>query len=124
MAHPVILVAEDEPMVAHDLCDTVEAAGFIVEGPFDDASSAMLAFQKHKPDLAILDINLAGGNAYWLAEQMMAENVPVIFHSGEVNSEEVHALYPKASTLSKPCPPGVILDTVQQALDGIDRSRP
>jgi two-component system, response regulator PdtaR len=117
MAHAVILVAEDEPIVAHDLCDTVEEAGFIVEGPFDDPSSAMLSFQKNKPDLAILDINLAGGTAYSLAEQMMAEDVPVIFHSGQVTSEEVQALYPKASALSKPCPPAVILDTVQQALD-------
>lgn len=120
MAHQVILVAEDEPIVAHDLCDTVEEAGFIVEGPFDDASSAMLSFQKHKPDLAILDINLAGGTAYSLAEKMMAEDVPVIFHSGQVTSEEVQALYPGASALSKPCPPNVILDTVQQALDSAE----
>lgn len=118
MTHPVILVAEDEAIIAHDLCDTVEEAGFIVSGPFDDASSAMLAFQKHKPDLAILDINLAGGTAYSLAEKMMAEDVPVIFHSGQVTSAEVRALYPKASSLSKPCPPAVILETVQQALDG------
>lgn len=118
MAQPVILVAEDEAIVAHDLCDTVEEAGFIVEGPFDDPSTAMLAFQKQKPDLAILDINLHGGTAYSLAEKMMAEDVPVIFHSGQVASEEVQAMFPKAATLSKPCPPAVILDTVQQALDG------
>lgn len=117
MTHPVILVAEDEPLVAHDLCDTVEAAGFIVEGPFHDAGAAMRAFEAHKPDLAILDINLAGGTAYSLAERMMAQDVPVIFHSGEVTSAEVRALYPRASALSKPCPPSVILDTVQQALE-------
>lgn len=120
MAQPVILVAEDEAIVAHDLCDTVEEAGFIVEGPFDDAADAMLAFEKQKPDLAILDINLHGGTAYSLAEKMMAQDVPVIFHSGQVTSEEVQALYPGASALSKPCPPAVILDTVQQALDGAD----
>ncbi len=117
MTQPVILVAEDELIVAHDLCDTVEEAGFTVAGPFDDASSAMASFEKHKPDLAILDINLHGGTAYSLAEKMMAQDVPVIFHSGAVTSAEVRALYPKASTLSKPCPPAVILDTVQQALD-------
>lgn len=117
MTHPVILVAEDEPIVAHDLCDTVEEAGFIVAGPFDDASSALRSFEKNKPDLAILDINLAGGTAYSLAEKMMAQDVPVIFHSGQVTSAEVQALYPKASALSKPCPPAVIIETVQQALD-------
>ena len=117
MAHPVILVAEDEAIVAHDLCDTVEEAGFIVEGPYDDASSALQAFEKNKPDLAILDINLHGGTAYSLAEKMMAQDVPVIFHSGQVTSDEVHALYPRACALLKPCPPAVILETVQQALD-------
>ena len=117
MTQPVILVAEDEMIVAHDLCDTVEEAGYAIEGPFGDPSSAMLAFQKQKPDLAILDINLAGGTAYSLAEKMMAEDVPVIFHSGQVTSDEVQALYPKASALSKPCPPSMIIDTVQQALD-------
>ena len=117
MAYPIILVAEDEAILAHDLCDTVEEAGFIVEGPFGDASAALRSFQNHKPDLAILDINLDGGSAYSLAETMMAEDVPVIFHSGQVTSEEVHALYPKASSVSKPCPPAVMLDTVQQALD-------
>ena len=117
MTHPVILVAEDELIVAHDLCDTVEEAGFIVEGPFDDPSDAMLAFEKRKPDLAILDINLQGGTAYSLAEKMMAKDVPVIFHSGAVTSDEVQALYPNASALSKPCPPAVIIDTVNQVLD-------
>ena len=117
MAHPVILVAEDEAILAHDLCDTVEEAGFIVEGPFDDASSALRAFEKNKPDLAILDINLHGGTSYSLAEKMMAQDVPVIFHSGELTSDEVQALYPKASTLAKPSPPAVVLDTLQQVLD-------
>lgn len=118
MAQPVILVVEDEAIIAHDLCETVEAAGYTVEGPFYDPSSAMLSFQKHRPDVAILDINLAGGTAYSLAERMMADDVPVIFHSGQVDSNEVQALYPKASALAKPCPPAVLIDTVQQALDG------
>ena len=49
-----VLVAEDELIVGYDLCDTVAEAGYLVEGPFDDLSSAMLAYQKMKPDVAIL----------------------------------------------------------------------
>ena len=48
-----ILVAEDEPIVAFDLCDTVEEAGYEVEGPYSGVSSAMLAARKGKPYLAI-----------------------------------------------------------------------
>lgn len=111
-----ILVAEDEMIVAFDLCDTVEEAGFEVEGPHAGISSAMLAFQKKKPDLAILDISLDDGNVFPLARMLAQENVPIIFHSGRHTSEEVSAHFPTATTLMKPCPPAEILQTVNAVL--------
>lgn len=117
MGQPVrVLVAEDELIVGYDLCDTVAEAGYEVEGPFDDISSAMLAFQKNKPDVAILDVQLGDGIVYPLAEQMMAENVPVIFHSGQLTPGEVARRYPSAQALAKPCPPADVIASVQQAL--------
>ncbi|MDG6077606.1 response regulator [Erythrobacter litoralis] len=112
-----MLVAEDELIVGVDLCDTVEEAGYIVEGPFDEIASAALSFQKHKPDLAILDVQLGDGVVYPLAEQMMAENVPVIFHSGQLTPAEVHRKFPSAKALAKPCPPAEVIQTMQAALD-------
>lgn len=110
-----VFVAEDEPIIALDLCNTVSEAGYIVEGPFNNLSSAMLAYQKQKPDVAILDIQLGDGIVYPLAEQMMAENVPVIFHSGELSTKEMMARFPNARALAKPCPPAEVLQTVQSA---------
>ncbi|MEL7445936.1 MAG: response regulator [Pseudomonadota bacterium] len=114
---PSILVAEDEPVIAFDLCDTVEEAGFRVEGPHSDISSAMLAFQKEKPDLAILDVSLDDGTVFALAEKLNDENVPIIFHSGQFSHEEVEQRFPNATTLAKPCPPADMLSTVVKALD-------
>ena len=114
-----VFVAEDEPIVALDLCDTVAEAGYVVEGPFNNLSSAMLAYQKHKPDVAILDVQLGDGIVYPLAEQMMAEDIPVIFHSGELTRQEMSARFPKARTLTKPCPPAEVLHTVQSATASI-----
>ena len=110
-----VLVAEDELIVGEDLCQTVAEAGYIVEGPFDDLSSAMLAYQKMKPDIAILDVQLGDGIVYPLAEQMMAENVEVIFHSGQLTPEEVATRFPKAQALQKPCPPAQVIHSVQRA---------
>ncbi|MBX7493671.1 response regulator [Qipengyuania sp. 1NDW9] len=110
-----VLVAEDELIVGYDLCDTVAEAGYLVEGPFDDLSSAMLAYQKMKPDVAILDVQLGDGIVYPLAEQMMAEDVPVIFHSGQITPQEVASRFPQAQALSKPCPPAEVLETVNRA---------
>ena len=113
-----VLVAEDELIVGHDLCDTVQEAGYIVEGPFDEIASAALAFQMNKPDLAILDVQLGDGVVYPLAEQMMAENVPVIFHSGRLTPDEVHRTFPSARALAKPCPPSEVIQTLQDMLGG------
>ncbi len=113
-----ILVAEDEPIVAFDLCDTVEEAGYLVEGPHAGASTAAQACDSDKPDLAILDITLEDGEVFALAERLEADNVPIIFHSGRHKEADVKARFPKATTLTKPCPPADMLSAVNGALEG------
>lgn len=112
-----ILVAEDELIVAFDLCDTVAEAGFEIEGPHAGISDAMLAFQKEKPDLAILDIELDDGIVFPLAQKLADENVPIIFHSGRHSREEVQERFPHAKTLAKPCPPAAMIQAVNQVLE-------
>lgn len=114
--HPVILVAEDEAIIGYDLCDTVEEAGYIVEGPHGDVSSAMRAVQSNRPDLAILDIALGDEMVYPLAERLMEQHVPVIFHSGHVAPEDMLARFPEVRALAKPCPPTAMLENVAAAL--------
>ena len=111
-----ILVAEDEMIVAFDLCDTVEEAGFQVEGPHAAITSAMFAFQKEKPDLAILDVSLDDGNVFPLARKLQAENVPIIFHSGRTSDDEIREHFPDATIRAKPCAPHDLLAAVTEAL--------
>lgn len=112
-----ILVAEAEQIIATDLRDTVEEAGYEVEGPHSGISSAMLAFQKARPDLAILDITLDDGVVFPLAKKLAAERVPIIFHSGRETSEAVKAQFPEATTVIKPCPPADMISAVNGALE-------
>ncbi|MEE4204809.1 MAG: response regulator [Erythrobacter sp.] len=111
-----ILVAEDEMIVAYDLRDTVEEAGYRVEGPHAGISSAMFAFQKQRPDLAILDIQLNDGMVFEFAEKLAEQGVPIIFHSGFHTREEIAERFPGARTLEKPCPPAEMLDAVNEVL--------
>lgn len=99
-----VLVTEHQPVFGHDLCDTVAEAGYVVEGPFEDLSSAMLSYQKNKPDIAILGVQLGDGIVYPFAERMMAEDVTVIFHSQQMTQLECAARYPNAQSLAKPSP--------------------
>lgn len=116
MAQQCVLVAEDEFIIGVDLCDTVEEAGYEVEGPYDSANSAIDAIERRRPDLAILDVRLDDGEVFPLAEKLMAANVPVIFHSGEVSPDEVSGRYPQAHALAKPCPPDQMIETMRAAL--------
>jgi DNA-binding response OmpR family regulator len=111
-----ILVAEDEFVTAFDLCDTVEEAGYEVEGPHAGISSAMLACQKAKPDLAILDVELCDGLTYELAQRLIDDNVPVILQSEREDTLTVAARFPGATTIAKPCPPAELLDTMCRVL--------
>ncbi|UAB77618.1 response regulator [Erythrobacter sp. SCSIO 43205] len=112
-----ILIAEDEAILAYDLAETVEAAGYRVEGPHPGISDAMYAFQKEKPDLAILDVELSDGNVFSFARKLKAEDVPVIFHTGSLSQREITDRFPDAIVRIKPCPPTSILDAVGEALE-------
>lgn len=111
-----ILVAEDEFITAFDLCDTVEEAGYEVQGPHAGISSAMLACQKERPDVALLDIELADGLSLELAQKLIDENVPVILHSEPEDTRALAMRFPRATTLVKPCPPAKLLDTVSRVV--------
>ena len=50
------------------------------------------------------------------AEKMMAQDVPVIFHSGQVSPDEMHDRFPGALACAKPCPPNQIIETMRAAL--------
>lgn len=115
MAH-TILVAEDDYIDGVDICDTCEEAGYIVEGPHDGLSSAMLALQKERPDLAILDFRLGEGSLIALAQLLSEEKVPIIFRSDTAAPPELAERFPQAATVPKPCPPAQFIDTLHRML--------
>ncbi len=55
-----ILVVEDEIIIADSICDQLEALGYEVLEPAISYTEALETLEREKPDLAILDIQLAG----------------------------------------------------------------
>lgn len=55
-----ILVVEDEIVIADDICDMLSDLGYETLEPVINYTEAIEALENHKPDLAILDIQLAG----------------------------------------------------------------
>jgi len=114
---PIVLVVEDEFIIALDLSETVKDLGYRVEGPFVSQQNALTAISRVLPDLAILDVFTADGEVFPLADQLTKAGVPIIFHSGHVSTCEMRERYPDAQAVSKPCPPDQLIGMLQVALD-------
>jgi len=55
-----VLIVEDEPIIAEDIKECLEDIGFQVSAIAHDGKSALLALEKKRPSIAILDIHLNG----------------------------------------------------------------
>ncbi|MCB9333271.1 MAG: response regulator [Lewinellaceae bacterium] len=76
-----ILIVEDEPLYASQLEMLIDRMGYEVVGAFDNAFDALDCFHREKPDLLLLDINLAGevDGIELAARANRARAVPVVF---------------------------------------------
>ena len=116
---PKILVAEDEMIVAFDLCETLEEAGFHIDGPHATIASARRAIDREQPVLAILDVSLRDDLSYPLAKDLEAQGVTVMFHSGLHSRDSIKRHFPDAKVLLKPCPPADVLAAVSARMEPV-----
>lgn len=107
---PRVLIMEDDYIVGLDMVEQAKVIGLKVDGPHATLAEGKAAAHQHKPDLAILDIELKDGRVFPLAESLTAQGVPIIFHSAHAGDSDLETRYPKARICAKPCPPNVILD--------------
>jgi DNA-binding response OmpR family regulator len=115
-----ILIVEDDLVVAADMEEALKEAGFEVLPPARDAEQAMQLARAHRPDIALVDIELLGATTgIELACQMRQElNIPSIFVSGHSDPKTVAASAEAQpiSWLKKPFGPGSVVASVQLAL--------
>ena len=115
-ARPTVLVVEDEFIIALDLSETVRDIGMDCEGPFRGIEGAFVAIDRKMPDCAILDVMTDDGEVFPLADALQEAGVPIIFHSGHLSDKDVCDRYPDAIACAKPCPPDVLIASVNKAL--------
>lgn len=81
-----LILADDEPIIVHGLQKIInwEQLGIHIVATCNDGASALELLIQHKPDLAILDINMPGKTGLEILEGLRAAHVDtkVIFISG------------------------------------------
>ncbi|MDH7972405.1 response regulator [Sphingomonas sp. AR_OL41] len=113
-----ILIVEDEAMIALGLELAALDLGAIVAGSVGSAAAAMLLLDSTRIDAAILDANLEDGEASPVAERLMAQSTPFIFHSATGIPAALRAGYPDLTIVRKPARPEWVLSRLFEEIAG------
>lgn len=98
---PRVLLVEDEALVAMLIQDCLSEFGFQVIGPVSTASDALAVADDGHFDAAVLDINLADGTVYEVAERLASRGVPFVFVTG-YDADSVDSRFGDVQILQKP----------------------
>jgi len=82
LAGRTVLVVEDESIISFLLEDMLAALGCGAVQHAGSVATALARIGEETPDLAVLDVNLAGEPAYPIAEALDELNVPFVFATG------------------------------------------
>lgn len=96
-----VLVVEDEPLLALDMAQTLEEAGYEVIGPAASVKEALNLIERTECDAAVLDMNLRSETAEPIAHALIARGTPFISLSGYSASQRPE-VFRESIALSKP----------------------
>jgi CheY-like chemotaxis protein len=96
-----VMLVEDESLIAMLLEDMLEELGHIVVGPYGDLTKAIDAATIEAIDIAILDVNINGGDTFPIAVALASRDIAFIFATG-YNRSSLPLQYREGPVLQKP----------------------
>lgn len=116
LAGHTVLIMEDEFIIAMDLESEILDTGATVLGPFARSSEGLETLRDQRPDIAILDVALADGEVFPVAEALEENGVPFIFHTAHGERAELQARFGDVVVCHKPIPPAQIAEQLHSIL--------
>lgn len=96
-----ILIVEDEFLAALLIQDVLEELGYRVVAHVTRTSDALEVVRSEALDAAILDVNLADGPSYPVAEELQNQGVPFFFLTA-VHRSKIPEKFNRTPVLEKP----------------------
>ena len=112
----LVLVVEDELLIAMDLELLLQQHGWRVLGPATTVAEALRLLSGQTPDVALLDLNLHGELATPVAEQLQAQGVPFVVVSAYARPGQMVAAVDGAPVVSKPIDERRLIAVLAQAV--------
>ena len=114
---PLVLVVEDEFLIAMELEFLLERAGYQVLGPATTVNAALALLRAERPAAAVLDVDLAGEWVTPVAEVLRAMSVPFILATGYGAAQlNVEPVLRDATNVGKPARSELLLRELREVL--------
>ena len=117
-SRPLVLILEDEALIALNVQDELQDAGYEVAGPFSACSAALEWLRTTTPDMAILDTTLKDGHCREIALELSRREVPFLIYSGYQEDQQLLSDFQHSAWIEKPVPSGTLVQACQQVLVG------
>jgi DNA-binding response OmpR family regulator len=114
----LLLVVEDEALIAVALQDDLEDRGYSVAGPFNTCAAALEWLTSGRPDVAVLDTVLKDGPCKDVALKLTSLGVPFVVYSGHSEDLELVGELDGAVWVEKPARGEVLLDAIARVRKG------
>lgn len=116
LAGRLVMVVEDEYVIARDLAETLEAAGARVAGPVATLHAAQ-AMLERCPDIAgaVLDVKLHDDMAYPLIPQLRRRSIPFVLATG-YDRDALPATLRDAVLCEKPLEPARVVAALARCM--------
>jgi DNA-binding response OmpR family regulator len=112
-----ILLVEDEALIALDVQDGLEDAGYVVAGPAARLDRAVALASSEAIDAAVLDVNLAGVQVWPVAEILRQRGIPFLLVTGLSTGSGLPAFCARVPRLAKPFVRAALLDKLAEVLN-------
>ena len=96
-----ILIVEDDALLAIDMAQQLESAGFVIVGPASSVRSALELLRNPGCDAGVLDVHLGRETSEPVAVELIARGTPFVTVTG-YSSRQRPAGFAGAPLLSKP----------------------
>lgn len=116
-----VLVVEDEVIVSLLVESMLEELGCVDVWYASGVEEALEILDRRTPDLAVLDVNLAGKPAYPVAEKLVAAAVPFVFATG-YGATGIHREWTGRPVVQKPFQCEMLGSALGQALAARSRA--
>ena len=105
----VVLLVEDDPIIGLDVAQTLADAGATVIGPVHTVAAALKYLEHRDFDVAVVDFRLETQTSTAVAERLLRERRPFLFHSSSI---EAFDAYPGVILVKKPSRPEQLVAAV------------